>query len=558
MKKKKIIILSALIFIIIITIIIILFSSNKKNRNEKKPEINIDWEKSYINILTDNKSVENMENIEIQLCDIDKNKIPELIIYGLLPSKEYIVDIYKIDDKNNNIKTSITSKNLTDILLLYNFNRNDYIWYGVEKNISQYNINEFNVLKGEYNSETTLNGYENKYYEITENYSGKINFNKEDKEEEKIKSLELAKQRYIETDLMITDKVKLDVELAKKINNLNKIDSSKDFIYSVVEYGDYKYPAININTESVRNINNEIKEKYGFTETDAKSSQLSIKGIEQITYDYYINNNILSVLVKKGENSSTLVNSYNIDISSGEKADTTKIIENKGFNTSEVIEKIIEISEKEFNSSIEIKKSNMLQYWSTTYEKEESTWKEELNNNAKNLSNIYLNKNGELCILLDFKEPGGEWVCIKTIEINVSKGYTHSYIEYQGSSLKNNNLINQSNPEDNQNQDNPNDVPITEGAITKEEAHTLAESIWGDKSRATGFEINYSYIAIIKDEAGNEYYLYNVKWFAQNHWSWIGTIFISVDGEMYKLGDNPLVSATSGQTVTGMIEGGTF
>ena len=60
--------------------------------------------------------------------------------------------------------------------MLYNFNRNDYIWYGVEKNISQYNINEFNVLKGEYNSETTLNGYENKYYEITENYSGKINY----------------------------------------------------------------------------------------------------------------------------------------------------------------------------------------------------------------------------------------------------------------------------------------------------------------------------------------------------------------------------------------------
>lgn len=558
MKKKKIIILSALIFIIIITIIIILFSSNKKNRNEKKPEINIDWEKSYINILTDNKSVENMENIEIQLCDIDKNKIPELIIYGLLPSKEYIVDIYKIDDKNNNIKTSITSKNLTDILLLYNFNRNDYIWYGVEKNISQYNINELNILAGQANCETTLNGYDNKYYEVTENYSGKINFNKENKEEEKIKSLELAKQRYIETDLMITDKVKLDVELAKKINNLNKIDSSKDFIYSVVEYGDYKYPAININTESVRNINNEIKEKYGFTETDAKSSQLSIKGIEQITYDYYINNNILSVLVKKGENSSTVVNSYNIDISSGEKADTTKIIENKGFNTSEVIEKIIEISEKEFNSSIESKKSNMLQYWSTTYEKEENTWKEELNNNAKNLSNIYLNKNGELCVLLDFKEPGGEWVCIKTIEINVSKGYSHYYIKHQGSSLKNNNVINQSNPEDGQNQDNPHDVPMTEAAITKEEAHTLAESVWGSKSRATGFEINYSYVAIIKDEDGNEYYLYNVKWFAQNHWSWIGTIFVSVDGEMYKLGDNPLVSATSGQTVTGMLEGGTF
>jgi len=63
---------------------------------------------------------------------------------------------------------------------------------------------------------------------------------------------------------------------------------------------------------------------------------------------------------------------------------------------------------------------------------------------------------------------------------------------------------------------------------------------------------------ILKDEDGNEYYLYNVKWFAQNHWSWIGTIFVSVDGEMYKLGDNPLVSATSGQTVTGMLEGGTF
>ena len=100
--------------------------------------------------------------------------------------------------------------------------------------------------------------------------------------------------------------------------------------------------------------------------------------------------------------------------------------------------------------------------------------------------------------------------------------------------------------------------PTTEGAISKEEAQILAENVWGTKSKATGYKISYSYIAWIRDEEGKEYYLFNVKWFADNHWSWIGTLFISVDGSEYKQGDVPLVSVSNGQTVKGMLEGGIF
>lgn len=564
MEKKKIIIISSIILALIIIIVIIMSGSNKKEKKEET-KININLEKSYLSILNDTNNMENMTNTKVQLCDIDKNSVPELIIYGITETKEYIIDIYKINDKNNNIKTSITSKNLTDMILLYDFTKDDYIWHGVEKNISEYNLHELNIDLGETTKKTTLNNYDNEYYEITGNYSGKVDFNKEDSEEQKEKTLELAKERYVQTDLMITDIVKKEIELAKKIKNLNKIDSSKGIVYSALEYGDYKYPIININSENVQKINSEIKNKYGFTETDAKSKQLSLKGIEQITYDYYINDNILSVVVKKGGNSSTNVNSYNIDILSSEKTNNTNIIENKGFSTSDVIEQITQEANKEFESSIQNFKSNMSQYWNTTYGKEEATWKEELNTSVKNLDNIYINKNGELCSIVEFKQPGAKWTCTKAIEINISKGYLVSYITYQKSTVQNNNIESANNVEDNsveQNQDLNENIenqnPTTEGAISKEEAQILAENVWGIKSKATGYKISYSYIAWIRDEEGREYYLFNVKWFADSHWSWIGTLFISVDGTEYKQGDVPLVSVSNGQTVKGMLEGGVF
>ena len=102
MEKKKIIIISSIILALIIIIVIIMSGSNKKEKKEEK-KINIDLEKSYLSILNDTNNMENITNTKVQLCDIDKNSVPELIIYGITETKEYIIYIYKINYKNNNI-----------------------------------------------------------------------------------------------------------------------------------------------------------------------------------------------------------------------------------------------------------------------------------------------------------------------------------------------------------------------------------------------------------------------------------------------------------------------
>ena len=107
---------------------------NKDDSSSKKK--NLKWGEVYLEILEDkDKKLEDLENQEIQLVDIDKDSIPELIIYGFNNLKERIANIYKINDKDKVDTVKVGLNEDFDIRLLYTFENDDYNWYAVTNKV---------------------------------------------------------------------------------------------------------------------------------------------------------------------------------------------------------------------------------------------------------------------------------------------------------------------------------------------------------------------------------------------------------------------------------------
>ena len=84
------------------------------------------------------------------------------------------------------------------------------------------------------------------------------------------------------------------------------------------------------------------------------------------------------------------------------------------------------------------------------------------------------------------------------------------------------------------NSNNAPDTPTDPNAISKDEALKLAQSILGTKNEENGYQYGYFYVCWIKDNDGKQYYVFNVKWYVVNHWSYINTICVCTDGKTYK------------------------
>ena len=67
--------------------------------------------------------------------------------------------------------------------------------------------------------------------------------------------------------------------------------------------------------------------------------------------------------------------------------------------------------------------------------------------------------------------------------------------------------------------------------LTKHEAEELCLDVLGDTAEENGFSISYSCIGAVK--ADDElYYVMHIAWLVDNnHWSYIGNCYVSIDGE---------------------------
>ena len=321
-SKKKIILVIAIIIVLLAGAGAgVWYYMSVNGEDNSKEQSKLEWGDVYLEVLNDKNKLDDMDNQKIQLCDLDRDKIPELIIYGIKNAKEYIANIYKINDKNevDTIKVSLDKD--FELKLVYDANKDDYVWYAVEKqadNSSKYY--DLNLENKEYKSEEVKLTKNTDCVEVDENYSAKVDFDKEASKKDKEKVFEEAKKDYVDTDDMITDEVKEKVEAVKTLKNVKKLDNSKEIVYSVatktINGNTYEYPCINIDSTDVAAMNAEIKKNYGFSNSMNSSNYYDQVGYEteEISYSYTINKSVLSVLVWRGGNETITADTYNIDL----------------------------------------------------------------------------------------------------------------------------------------------------------------------------------------------------------------------------------------------------
>ncbi len=426
MQKKKIIIISVTIgIILLIALIVAGIFVIPKLLNKDSEEETAKWEELYLNELNDEEKLKDIDEIQIQLCDLDKDSIPELILYGMEKIKGKIAHIYKINDKNEVNTINLTMDDAeANLKLLYDAENDDYAWYFTS---SKYDVN---LSDSKYKTELLEDKiYGEDYFEVEGNYSGIVDFDKNASSDDKKEALERAKNEYVITEDLITDEVKEKAEGLRSLKNLKKKDDTKPIVYSVRKYVDeygakYEYPALNIDSADTEKINADIEENYGFTEEDEPN--LENMELVDISYSYNINKRNLSLFVKKGGNESVWASSYVVNLENGSRLTTDKILENENLNKSDVITNVKKAATDDFNSQIEKeKKSYGNSSWSGMgYEKSESEWKSDLEKNVEELKNLFFNEDGDLCVIVEYQHSGGQWSCTKSLIINISKDYS--------------------------------------------------------------------------------------------------------------------------------------
>ena len=138
-----------------------------------------------------------------------------------------------------------------------------------------------------------------------------------------------------------------------EIVNIEKLNKEKEIIYvayNIKEEKEEKY-SININLP-VFNIKGDIASEFNQTTQKIFADKASeiLKGTEYYTiynveYVAYINENILSLVIKstlkEGANAQrVIVQTYNYDLQTGEKANINEIINNKGVDKEQINKKI--------------------------------------------------------------------------------------------------------------------------------------------------------------------------------------------------------------------------
>lgn len=411
----------------------VIFLNNNESKDEDKSEQReISWEEEYVNILKEKEKFKELKNLKISLCDLNGDETPELVVFCSNAINKFMAKIYTV--KNNKLEEKeITLDEEFNFQYIYNLDNEEEKWYVATQESSK--LYELDLENIELNS-SSVNNIANL---VTIGETTKNEFNI-DIEETKIKEvLETAKREYIaNAELKNTEDAKNKIQSAKMIKDIKRIDNTKGLVYSERQYETdnyanvidktfhnyYEYPAINIDSEDVKAINTEIKEKYGFTQE--QEAELFFMELEVITYDYYINGNILSLVVMQGGNDSTWTSSYNVDLTTGKRIPNEELLGRKQMSSSEkfdvdkIKEALKEYSIKEIDKSTTEMKTIIGQYWDESYEVEVTKLKEEVNKNLETLDNVYINAEGKLCCRSEYQIFGGQFTCGKTIEIDTT------------------------------------------------------------------------------------------------------------------------------------------
>lgn len=203
---------------------------------------------------------------------------------------------------------------------------------------------------------------------------------------------------------VINNKVEENVEENKEVG---KIDKNKELIYSAYnkyasEYS-YSIPKININSQDVILINNEIEGLI----TETKTSVEDESGwYVNIGYESYINGDVLSLVIDKntGYDYTDYV-VYNVNIKTGKKYSNEELVSLKGFKLDEFLNKLPGLYEKKFKEGYAGDNTDIIN---------DSFYQERLNKTVSEenygMHNpMFLDDNGNINIVAKiYKTAGGE------------------------------------------------------------------------------------------------------------------------------------------------------
>lgn len=163
-------------------------------------------------------------------------------------------------------------------------------------------------------------------------------------------------------------------------------------------------PKINLDSTDIDNINDEIWEKLYVSGVENKKEIPSGYGDDYISYEWYLNDDIVSLVIQDGTENEMWMNYivYNVSADDKKKADNDDVIEKAGFTKTEYKEKA--------KSAVQ---SRFMGLYGNNYTIEEILQDEyfsEALNDSLSDENIesscpYLNEDGQLCVIAKVYSP---------------------------------------------------------------------------------------------------------------------------------------------------------
>lgn len=175
----------------------------------------------------------------------------------------------------------------------------------------------------------------------------------------------IEKDKNSETDEVIVDTVALTENFENIFDNtidlgenntisISKIEQSKEIIYSKYQLENKKensydievnIPFLNINNEITKNINEEINSIFYSKVNSILSQNNETETIYNVKYKAYINDNILSLVIKstlkEGNNAQRLIiKTYNYNLSSNQLLDINQVLDYRKLDKNKVQSKI--------------------------------------------------------------------------------------------------------------------------------------------------------------------------------------------------------------------------
>ena len=197
------------------------------------------------------------------------------------------------------------------------------------------------------------------------------------------------------------------VKIVQVPDKTNKKDETKEIIYTDTDFVaekagyydiDINIPKININSETIEKVNNNITSLYTELAKEILLQQEQHNIIYNVDYEGYINQNILSLVIKATikqdkDVQRTIIKTYNYEINENKELSLQEIIEIKNLNENAIQNEITQKIEEYNKENLSL---NILGYEGHVRDAENEMYE------IENAENFFLGEDGFLYIVYSY------------------------------------------------------------------------------------------------------------------------------------------------------------